>query len=142
MRGERGAAARSRSRSRALSGFGRRQEKEEEEEEWKRAQKVRASLPRRCSLHHGGWARARARARARGCGRRSGLAGGGELGERTGAPGELRRAPPREAERSLRANKGPPVSAPMRPRVPRAGALGDPEGGRWGRGGPTGPVPD
>lgn len=70
-----------------------------------RAQKVRAGLPRRCSGHHGG------RARARGWGRRSGVGGAGVrgagVGGRAGAPGELRRAPPREADRSLRANKGP-----------------------------------
>lgn len=82
-------------------------------------QKVRAPTPRaRCSPHRGVWARARV---------------GEDAG--AGAPGELRRAPPREADRPLpfgptkagprcllRGDRGSPLPGPWG--TPRAGSSG------------------
>lgn len=114
-------------RPRSLSGFGRRQEGGGGGGV-ERAQKVRAGLPRQCS-------RITAARRGRGAGEGAwGWEGAGSWGERTGAPGEPRRAPPREADRSLRANKGPLCQLlPIRPRVPEVGALGDPRRRGLGR---------
>lgn len=61
---------------------------------------------------------------------------------RAGAPGEPRRAPPREADRSLRANKGPLCQLLCDRGFPKPGHWGTPRAGAGAGEGPQVWVPD